>query len=376
MSDDDEFDRWIRQVVAAAGRDAPTDEPAQLSSGTGSARASGPRRRWPVTLAAAVVALFGVGAVTWALTRPTDDVGTPTATDATPSTDATPATIPPASTDTAPAPTTATTQAPTTSTLPDAPTTVPAASLTHPIIELDGCQPTWALDGDETTLHGIYFYGFTDGLLLQLITPRGEPVGGRFAVAVHVANPRSNPANANTEVNGVPAWAQFATPTWGGLLWRLADGTEAYLRTSTMTQDELVALAAALDPRSGERGGFELSDGPYDIVDEAITPFTIGPVTSSGCSFDDGGWLRAAVFDGRLLGHALYLTDRAEGAAAAEQLDDGRVLVVTGRSDVEDLSDEALATVRDATPGEWERLTAADRDDYEWTGPSAPITTP
>jgi hypothetical protein len=363
MNDRDDLDGWIRRVVAAAGSDAPTQAPLQpAAAGTVF------RRRWPVaTAAAGIVALFGAGAITWAFVGSEDGTSTNP-----PGTFEAPATAPTTSAEPVLTTTTPSSTGTPTSTVTAEP------ELVRPILDLDGCRPTWASRRDGVVIEGAYVWAKSTGLPLQVFVPPGGSVAGEFAVAVRVfTNQRFDPANANTEVNGQPAHATFLEPRWGDLMWRLPDGSDAYLRTSTMSQDELIALAATLVARPGDATipAFDTEDGTYVLVDEAITPFTIDTITDSACELATGGWLRASIIDSRPLGQALFLTDRSSGPAAIRSLDDGRLLVVTGRQDVADRSDDALAAVREANADEWAQLTRADPTDYEPNHPLAPPST-
>lgn len=67
---DDELDRWIHRVVAAAGSDTPDQDTLTASS------VPAPRRRWPVAAAAAVLVALGIGGIVWT-TRP--DASSPSA---------------------------------------------------------------------------------------------------------------------------------------------------------------------------------------------------------------------------------------------------------------------------------------------------------
>lgn len=367
-ADDRELDQWIRSIVDAAGSDAPSAEavPAVAASG---------RRRWPGIAAAAAVLLVAatVGAVV--VLRDGDErgrvvPGTPPEQSSPADTDlaAGPTPTEPAPTDPAAAPLT-TTPPTTISPATAGPTTVPEPALTRPVIDLDGCVGTWARTGEATPYDGmIYTVRSSRPVAFQLITTASGSLADEFAVvARQFADQRLGDTGGNTEVNGQPGSVQFNGERWGDLRWRLPDGSEAYLRTSTMTQDELLQLAAALVPRPSDATvpGFDLPEGPLVVADEATTPIVFGPITESACEFDGGGWMRASLVEGSRVAQAIFLTDRPkDNAGAVTDLGDGRVLTVSGRADVDPRSAEALATVRQATDAEWAELTGRDPADF------------
>jgi hypothetical protein len=258
---------------------------------------------------------------------------------------------------------TSTSAAPSPTTRPAPPTTITEPQLERPVIDLAGCRQAWGRDAAAAPVEGAYVWSHSPGLPLQLIVPAGGGPAGRFAVAVRAfSGQRFDPSNANTSVGATPARAGFPTPRWGELTWRLPDGSEAYLRTSTMTQAELTALAVALVPRPAGAPipAFDVSGEELSVLDEAVSPVDVGPIRESACELDGGGWLKATIVAGRALGHALFLTDRGGGAAVAVRaLADGRILVVTGREDVSGRVGEALGHVREATDVEWQSLTSA-----------------
>lgn len=245
-------------------------------------------------------------------------------------------------------------------------TTLATPQLARPIIDVDWCRPTLAGTRDGA-LEGAYLWARLDGLPIQVFVPAGGSVSGQFAVSVRVtANLRFIADWANTEVNGRPARITFSKLTRGELLWPLPDGSEAYLRTSTMTSDELIALAATLEarPLTDTLPGFDTTSAAYDLSAEAITPIPIDTIVETACSTEDGAWMTATVIEGTLI-QGLFLTDRPAVPLATRELTNGRLLVVTGREDIADRSQEVLDSVRDTTDDEWAALTAADASAFE-----------
>jgi hypothetical protein len=364
MSDTEaDVDQWIRLLVEAAGSDTPS------SSGLPSVWASTPAaRRWPVAAAAATVALVGAAGAWWAFGADRDG-GAPLAPADTTVTETTTPTPTPATAASVPS-----TTASETTTLPP-PTTVPEPELTRPVLDLDGCVPTWARESSVGTLDRAYILLNNGTIAFQLFTTPSGSLVDQFAVVGRVfANQRFDGSSANADVNGLPARAGgfgeagSVRERWGDLIWRLPDGSEAYLRTSTMTRDELLDLAASLQPRPADAviPGFDVTRDSYVVLDENVTPFEVGPITSSACEFETGGWLRVSVLEGTSIGDAVYLTDRPfEEAMSTQQLDDGRIITVGGRPDVSPRSAEALATVRQADDDEWQRLLDANINDFE-----------
>ena len=246
--------------------------------------------------------------------------------------------------------------------------------LTHPVIDLDGCTPRWAAETPARSFDRAYILGGTDPFALQVLTTASGSLADQFAVVGRqFTNRRFNSSTANTEVNGQLARSAFgeagsARERWGDLIWRLPDGSEAYLRTSTMTQAEVVALATSLQPRPADASipGFDTTDDSFIVMDETMTPFDVGPTIDSACEFTAGGWLRVSILPGTSVGDAIFLTDRPfETRGATQQLDDQRIVTVSGRDDVSQRSAEALATVRHADDNEWQHLTQADPTDFE-----------
>lgn len=349
---DDPLDRWIHRVVTAAGSDAPDHD--QLIA----VDVEAPHRRWPVAAAAAAIAALGIGGIIWS-TRA--DTPSPSATPALPGT-ASPSA---ASSEPNTTPSSTSSPAPAVSDVVST-TTAPMVELARPIIDVDWCRPTWARTRDLVR-EGAYLWNRQPGMAVQLFVPDGGGWGERFAVALRVtSNLRFSTDTANAEVQGQPARSTFAAPTWGELLWRLPDGTEAYLRTSTMTSDELIALADTLEPRelTDPVPGFDTSSAAYELAAGSVTPISVNGIVDTGCETDDGGWMVATIVDGPLA-QALFLTDRPAVELATRVLDDGRLLVVTGREDVADRSGEVLDSVRDATDDEWAGLTAADPNSFD-----------
>lgn len=349
---DDPLDRWIHRVVTAAGSDAPAHD--QLTA----VDVEAPHRRWPVAAAAAAIAALGIGGIIWS-TR--TDTPSPSATPTLPGT-ASPWTALPA-----PDNSSVSTPPPAPAVSDVAPTTTASiVELARPIIDVEWCRPTWARARDLVR-EGAYLWSRQPGMAVQLFVADGGGWGERFAVALRVtSNLRFSTDTANAEVQGQPARSTFAAPTWGELLWRLPDGTEAYLRTSTMTSDQLIALADTLEPRTltDPVPGFDTSSAAYELAAGSVTPISVNGIVDTGCETDDGGWMVATIVNGPLA-QALLLTDRPAVELATRILDDGRLLVVTGREDVADRSGEVLDSVRDATDDEWAALTAADPTSFD-----------
>lgn len=348
---DDELERWIHRVVAAAGSDTP-DRDELTAHGV-----SIPPRRWPVAAAAAVLVVLGIGGIVWT-TRPDDSPqsASPITTD----TSGPAATSPEAA-----EPSSSASSLPTVVTQAATPTT-PTVELARPIIDVEWCQPTWARTRN-LVFEGAYIWPRQNDIPIQVFVPAGGSMTEQFAVALRITNNlRLDVETANAEVNGQPARSSFASPTWGELLWRLPDGTEAYLRTSTMTSDELIALATRLEPRplTDPLPGFANPSVGYEVLAEDVTPITVTGIVDTACEPEQGGWMTATVSSGTLA-QALFLTDRPAVPYAARGLEDGRLLIVTGRDDIADRSQEVVDSVRDATDEEWATLNAANPNSFE-----------
>lgn len=340
-------DDWIRHVVSRAGSDAPDASEVPVAAGP-----TRRVRRWSVSIAASLVLLAGLGGIVWSFVASDPPRPSPAGTDPLP------------------------TSAPTSSAAPDSipsETASPSSTgitepvdteLTRPIVDLDGCRPT-SVDQRRLTVDGVYAWARQQGLAVQLYVPAGGSVDMSFAVAVRISDsPRFDPASANTGVAGLPARRTFATATRGEILWQLPDGTEAYVRTSTMGEDELLEFARSLVPRpiTAAIPAFDASGSDYELVDEDVTPYVIDEIVDSTCELPSGAWIRATILDARPIAQALFLTDRPDGPTVSRLLPDGRLLTVSARPDVGvDIVDAALDSVREATVAEWTALSLADR---------------
>jgi hypothetical protein len=350
MKDDESnVDDWIRHLVSRAGSDAP--DASEVPVAPGPTRRA---RRRSVAVAASVVVLAGVGGIVWSFVASDPPRPSPAVSDPLPTSPPTSPALP--DTTSSPTTTSATSPSATVNTQPIAP------ELTRPIVDLDDCR-TVSADQRQLTVDGAYVWARQEGLAVQLYVLAGGSVDATFAVAVRSSDtPRFDPASANTDVGGLPARRTFATPTRGEILWQLPDGTEAYVRTSTMGEDELLDLARSLVPRpvTATIPAFDANVADYELVDEAVTPYVIDEIVDSTCELPDGAWIRATIVDARPIAQALFLTDRPDGPTSSRLLPDGRLLTVSARPDVRlDVVEAALDSIREATDAEWTALSLA-----------------
>ena len=359
---DDEFRAKLRRLAERLDVDVP-DRP-----NVDSTRRQDHRRLSMFTAAATTVVLL-TGAILWigggddqlrtsvaTLSAIRSETTQPTTTDqvAPVTTDQTPETV-------------ATEPVPSTSVEP----MVPAEpELTRPVFDLEGCTRTWARSSEGGTLIENPFARWSSlPIAFQLI---GDPSGSLtkpFAMIERIfADQRTGTGGgigrSDTKINGNPTEILgFSTPNSGGsVAWILPDGTEAYLRTRSLTRDQMIELARAVIPRASETGvpGFDLpADPPFglSILDESHGGFDSGPGASSECRFAEGGWFTVGVSDSRPLTEAVWILDRpSEFPLLVQELDDGRMLLVYGRPDVAGLIDAAAASVRQATDAEWSAM--------------------
>lgn len=344
--------------MASACSDAPVEE-----AGGRPVEPREPQRRWPVAVAAGVLAIGGVAGATRAVIGPPEHARIDSAQTSLPADRRS------ESVDSTTEPAVQTTWA-TTSSAPL------ADQLTRPVLDVDGCGPTWADERIDIARSGAYLWITADHLPIQVFVSNGGSLADRYAVAVRsFASPRFSPANANTAVNGLPAQVTFAGDTWGELIWQLSDGSEAYLRTSTMSSNELIDLASSLSPRPvlAQIPAFDIQSDNYEILDEGALPYTVDAITESACEFAGGGWVRISLVDSSAVGQALYLTDRAPWSGESRLLPDGRLLILSAREDVKIDARSALLGVRQATEQEWLQLQGVDPETFE---PNRPISPP
>jgi hypothetical protein len=234
--------------------------------------------------------------------------------------------------------------------------------MTRPVIQLEDCTRTWARTFGGRMVDRAFTVFSTEAIVFQLLGDPGGSLTVPFAMASRIfADQRlgGNPAPSDGQVNGLPARVRMGTHGAGEVRWTLPDGSEGYLRTASLTEDELIALAESLVPRAGDSPipGFDVGPGAprrVRVVDEAYGPFASGSAVMSGCQLIDGRELSVGTLDFRPLYDAIALLDRpSDEPSPFRQLDDGRVVVVRGVPNQPQLADAALDSVSDATVAEW-----------------------
>ncbi len=242
--------------------------------------------------------------------------------------------------------------------------------LTRPVFDLDRCTRTWARSYEGGTIIDRPFArSSSQPIAFQLI---GDPSGSLtkpFAMIERIfADQRTatggGSGGSDTNINGSPTEIQgFSTPnSSGSVAWILPDGTEAYLRTRSLTRDQMIELARAVVPRAHDAvvPGFDLSSDPplgLSILDESHGGFESGAGAASECRFPDGGWFTVNLGDSRLLTDAVWILDRpSEFPLLVQELDDGRMALVYGQLSMAGLIDAAAVSIRQATDAEWSAM--------------------
>jgi hypothetical protein len=248
--------------------------------------------------------------------------------------------------------------------------------LSRPVIDLPGCARTWArTSAGGDVIDRPFARSSSKPIAYQVIGSPDGSLAEPFAIVERFfAEQRITPdAKTNSEVNGLPALlvtGRGQPQANRSLSWLLPDGSDVYLRTQSLTVEQMLLVATVLQPRSADAPvpGFDLpaeSATGLAIVDESYGPFTTGPSASSGCEsggFPDTAYVTA--MQSRPLVEALWILDRpAIAPIAVRELGSGQLLLVRGPYyDTTGFAQAALETVREATDAEWGGMVYHPRD--------------
>ncbi len=250
-----------------------------------------------------------------------------------------------------------------------------ALTLTRPIIELAECNKPWARPAiSSVVIDNPFAKSSSKPIAFQVI---GSPSGSLlepFAMVLRLFADQRITAGANSdqEVNGLPARI-FSPPVADGYAsvdWVLPDGSEGYLRTRTMGKDQLVSLAESLIPRDANAPipGFDLGPGTtaaLSILDENNGGFATGAAVRAGCTLPSGANLNAIVTQARPLANAWLILERPHDAPVAlNNLPSGKLLIVSSPQSYNTAQAvaDAVGTVQQATPHEWDQMIYQPRD--------------
>jgi hypothetical protein len=250
-----------------------------------------------------------------------------------------------------------------------------ALALTRPIIGLAECAKPWARPAvSDVVIDNPFAMSSSKPIAFQVIGSRSGSLLEPFAMVLRRFADQRITAAANTgqEVNGLPAQI-FSLPVADGYAsvdWVLPDGSEGYLRTRTMGRDQLVSIAESLIPRSASADipGFDLgpaTTSELSILDENIGGFATGPAVRSGCNLPSGATLDAFVTQARPLANAWRILERPHNAPVElENLPSNRLLIVSSPQtyNTAQVVADALESVRQATPHEWDQMIYQPRD--------------
>ncbi len=265
----------------------------------------------------------------------------------------------------------ATTTAPT-ATAVTTTTDAPAAdSLTMPIIDLPGCSLTFARDSaGGVEIRNPFARSSTQPVAFQVVGDPGGSMTQPFAIVQRFfADQRVvTGTTAGVDINGHDGRLSWNETKGRGILqWIADDGSEAYVRSDSLSQDELITLARGLVARPADAAvpGFDLDPATmagWMILGEWYGPVVSGPGAWSECRFADGRWLWVRVLGPGVIYRAVALLDHSPSITIAQRdLPDGSLLTVSARPDATELVEGALDVVRNTTPEQWRAMTLYPR---------------
>jgi len=382
MTTDDELGRRIRRLAEALP--VQMQEPPAATTVARSPRLHVVRRVVLVSSALAIVAVTGAVIATRDGSRPSR-IGS-VAPSELPTTNA-PMTTSPPSTDvaTTPSPPSPTTVAETTTTVPPASVTA-LESVTEPVIDLEGCSPTWGRVYPARIIDGFFARHSSLPIAFQVFgDPRGS-LAEPFAMLMRIfadqhLNEVAEGSSGSVDINGSHGVLLWQSAIGRATLhWLLPDGSEAYLRSDSLDGDELLALARSLvaRPTGAAVPGFDLADDhapTIALLDQEFGSFPSAAVTTSECGLSNGAYLHVSIITSATVAAAATILDRGlPPRIALRQLDDGRLIFVSGSVNVAAFFAGAVDHVRQATAAEWATMTAYPTQ-FEITSVSPPIDT-
>ena len=273
--------------------------------------------------------------------------------------------------------TTVTTNPATTPTTTSTATSPPVdlAGVTQPILDSDLCTPTWAqMVAGGMQVDPPLERVSSEPIAAQFIARQTDSLTLPFMLVERFVADYELPADftSDVDINGSAArvdWVDGADS--GGITWRLADGSEAFLRSQGFTHDEALALARSLIQRPADSNvpGFDVEAGnPFGVavIDETNGNIVNPRRAASSCRLDNGSTVTVNVFERYLVAVAAFIIDHPEEhVLAARDLPgaDDRVLVLTAQveapvswNDVARHTAEFMTQIRQATPQEWADL--------------------
>jgi len=184
-----------------------------------------------------------------------------------------------------------------------------------------------------------------------------EDITKPYALALRYFDPRGRPnLGDNVEIGGRQTNIFIGEYGQGQASWILPDGSEAYIRSRGLTREELIAYAAALQPRDTDSQipGFDIiGDLPNNatLIGESIGSVE-GAGSTSYCLLEEGFYLRI----GLLQGDVVYRFGAAIDfipLPLVQQIGSDQVLITIGTGLV---PETVLDDVTDATPEQWDAL--------------------
>ncbi len=214
--------------------------------------------------------------------------------------------------------------------------------MTQPILDSDLCTPTWArMVAGGMQVDPPLERVSSQPIAAQFIARQTDSLTQPFLLVERFVADYELPADftSDVDINGSAArvdWVDGADS--GGITWRLADGSEAFLRSQGFTRDEALALARSLIQRPADSNvpGFDVQAGnPFGVavVDETNGNIVNPRRAASSCRLDNGSTVTVNVFERYLVAVAAFIIDHPEEhVLAARDLPgaDDRVLVLTG----------------------------------------------
>ena len=247
-----------------------------------------------------------------------------------------------------------------------APTT---ESLTRPVIDMAGCTTTWARQAAPGGRWMPYTRSSSKPVAIQVFAGPSASINDPYVIVERFFDDqRITAVTKGDDVNGQLASIVVNGQGGGQAEWRLADGSDVYIRDHLFDKAALLEIARSLSPRPTDAvvPGFDIAaPGPFglSLLDETNGPFTGSGAMSSGCTLASGVELRVVLLRGRAVAtYAAYLDQSAPYPPVTVLADGSGTLAVVSRQ-APDEAAAALATVRQATLEDWQTLLIAPQRD-------------
>ncbi len=266
--------------------------------------------------------------------------------------------------------TTVTTVAPIVPVTLETTTTAPTIeSLTRPVIDLAGCTTTWAREASPGGRWMPYTRSSSKPVAIQVFAGPSASINDPYVIVERFFDDqRITAATKGDEVNGQPVSVIVNGQGGGQAEWRLADGSEVYIRDHLFDKAALLEIARSLNPRPTDAvvPGFDIAaPGPFglSLLDETNGPFIGSGAVSSGCTLASGVELRVVLLRGRaVMTYAAYLDQSAPYPPVTVLADSSGTLAVVSRQ-APDEAAAALPNVRQAEAADWQPLLIAPQRD-------------